>query len=394
VQDSASTVRSRWPSNSPDSRNRAGGVLVLVLIVFPVLLAMVTFAIDIGRITMLRTELQNVVDAGTLAAQIQLRMEPNKVGKARRVAKEFVRLNQIGSKLVPKKSIDVKTGFWDADALTFASSVPEKNAIKVFARQDNQPYIFGTTMGYKSFGVPASAIATGATSTLDIMLTLDLSGSMLYQGRIEALRASAPVFVDVIEELGNSDQIGVMGLSADPSSFNQEAVGPNASLYDSGLHPASNYHVGVMEHVLTTDLSSVTNTTLTSTNLRASKYQGWTGTGAALGDTVHYLIHGAEVREGASKIIVLMTDGHANRPPGNGPGYAMQMATYAANNKVMIYTISLGNSADEDLNQDIADLTGGEHFLAHGQNAALLTETLTDAFKDIVQDIKRTHLVK
>ena len=31
-----------------------------------------------------------------------------------------------------------------------------------------------------------------------------------------------------------------------------------------------------------------------------------------------------------------------------------------------MYTISLGNGADEDLMQQIADLTGGEHFIAKG----------------------------
>jgi Flp pilus assembly protein TadG len=342
--------------------DRTGGVLVLFLVTLPVLLAMVAFSIDVGYIAMQRTELQNAVDAGALAAQVQLRTKPKDTKKARKVAEEFVRLNQERSALLSKKSIIVETGNWDSETYKFKKRPgrgKKKNAVRVFASKDDQPFFFGKTMGYNTFDVPASAIATGATSTLDIMMTLDLSGSMLYQGRINALRAAAPVFVDVIDELGSTDQIGVMGLSADPSNFNQEAVGLNATLYVSGLHPASNYHVGVMEHVLTDNLQSLNSTTLTSSNLRASKYQGWTGTGAALGDSVHYLINGSEAREEARKIIVLMTDGHANRPPGNGPGYALQMATYASTNGVTVYTVSLGNSADEDLNQDIADMTGG-----------------------------------
>lgn len=377
-------------------RDRTGGVIVLFALVLPVLLAMVAFAVDVGFIAMQRTELQNAVDAGALAAQVQLRTNPKKVKLAIAAAEQFVRMNQDSSELLKKKSIKVEEGNWDPVTKVFSrkGSKKDRNAVRVFAVKDDQPFIFGTAIGQSTFSVPATAIATGATSTLDIMLTLDLSGSMLYQGRINALRASAPVFVEVIDELGNSDQIGVMGLSADPSDFDQEEVGPNATLYNSGLHPSSNYHVGVMEHVLTKNLSSLNSTTLTRTNLRASKYQGWTGTGAALGDSVHYLVNGAEAREGARRIVVLMTDGHANRPPGGGPGYARQMATYASTNDVTVYTISLGNSADEELNQDIADMTGGEHFLAQGSNVQALTEALTDAFKDIVEDIKRTHLVK
>ena len=375
------------------SCNRTGGVLVLVVLLLTLLLAMVAFAVDMGRVTTMRAELQNVVDAGSLAAQVQFRSNPKDVDAARQAAADYVRINQVGSKLVPTNSIVVETGSWNSLTRTFDNTSLTPNSVRVFARQDNEPYIFGKTLGYNTFGAPAAAISTGAGSTTDIMLTLDLSGSMLYQGRIEALRASAPVFVNVIEQLGNSDQIGVMGLSADPGSFDANAVGGNATLYNSGLHPKNEYHVGVMERRLTTQLSLVRNV-LSPTSLRASKYEGWTGTGAALGDTAHYLTYGAEVRSGAKKIIVLMTDGLANRPPDNGPGYARQMATYAANKGITVYTISLGNAADETLNQDIADMTGGKHFLAKGQNASVLTQALTTAFKGIIQDFKSSHLVK
>ena len=66
----------------------------------------------------------------------------------------------------------------------------------------------------------------------------------------------------------------------------------------------------------------------------------------------------------------------------------------AANKGITVYTISLGNAADEALNQDIANMTGGKHFLAKGQNATVLTAALTNAFKGIIKEIKSTHLVK
>ncbi len=373
--------------------NRTGAVLVLLVLLLTLLLAMVAFAVDIGRMTAFRAEMQNGVDAGTLAAQLQLRSKPDDIAAAKRAAMEFVRINQIGSKLVPKDSIQVEAGFWDSEKRKFDASGSTTNSVRVFARQDDESFIFGRFLGKDSFGVPAAAVATGEGSPLDIMLTLDLSGSMLHQGRIEALRASAPVFVQVIDELGDSDQIGVMGLSADPNQFDQSAVGANSVLYNSGLHANHNYHVGVLECRLTKQLSNV-HAVLTPNGLRAGKYQGWTGTGAALGDATHYLVNGAESRERAQKVVVLMTDGHANRPPGRGPEYAREMAAYAAGNKVAVYTISLGNSADENLNQEIANVTGGKHFLAKGQNAAVLTQALTEAFQDIAHEVKNTHLVQ
>ncbi len=51
-------------------------------------------------------------------------------------------------------------------------------------------------------------------------------------------------------------------------------------------------------------------------------------------------------RDDVEKVIVLMSDGIANRPDNNGPGYAKEMAKYAAGLKIKVYTISLGNDAD------------------------------------------------
>lgn len=41
--------------------------------------------------------------------------------------------------------------------------------------------------------------------------------------------------------------------------------------------------------------------------------------------------------------MVLMSDGYANKPESDASGYGLQMANYAALNRVAIYTISLGD---------------------------------------------------
>ena len=89
-----------------------------------------------------------------------------------------------------------------------------------------------------------------------------------------------------------------------------------------------------------------------------------------------------------------MSDGHANRPTGYGPGYARKMAAYAAEHDVTIYTISLGNDADLDLMRDIAEITEGEHFDATGAGESTLTSRLTEAFRNTAAAIKRVQLVK
>jgi Flp pilus assembly protein TadG len=369
--------------------------LVLLLLFLIPVLTMVAFAVDAGRIVLLRSEIQNAVDAGALAAQLQLQLDSRDVEAAERMAQEFVRINQVGSKIVPEDSIDVEIGVWYPNTKSFTATGVEPNAVHVFARQDDEPYSFGRVLGYDTFGVPATAIATSSTrEKQDIMMVLDLSGSMAYEGRIEALRAAAPVFVDVIDEAGGDDQIGVMGLSADPSDFDPQKSGHSNEPYDSNLHPTPGHHVGVLEYPLTKNFSMLKNSGLGKPKLFAGKYNGWTGTGAALGDAAHYLVNGAESRSDAKRIIVLMSDGHANRPAGNGPGYARQMAVYAAGHEITVYTISLGNSADLELMAEIAAIAGGKHFDAQGAGSAVLIPALTDAFEKVASEIKSTQLVK
>lgn len=185
-----------------------------------------------------------------------------------------------------------------------------------------------------------------------------------------------------------------MGLSANPNQYNPIQRGDTGVMYESGLHPTADHHVGVLESGLVEDFSQLRNGPLADSQLEAGKYTNYTGTGAAIGDAVHYLINSSDSRDNAVKALVLMSDGAANRPSGNGPGYARQMAAYAAANDVKIYTISLGNDADLGLMQDIADISGGEHFDATGAGVNELTERLTDAFTQAAAAIKRATLVK
>ena len=53
------------------------------------------------------------------------------------------------------------------------------------------------------------------------------------------------------------------------------------------------------------------------------------------------------VIEYRDKVMIVMSDGHANRPDGDGPGYALSMAAYANGLGIKVYTISLGDGADE-----------------------------------------------
>lgn len=375
--------------------SRCGATMVLMALLLPVLIAMVAFAIEIGRMYLVRSQLQTAVDAGALAAGLQLREEPNDVDAALAAGLQFVQRNRAGAfATVPEDAIIIEPGKWDSVTRSFTPGTVDPDAIQVSGTLDKEPMFFGQAMGLKTFAMPRSAIAIGGGSPMDIIMTLDLSGSMGSQGRIEALRSAAPVFIDVLESVGDNDRVGVMGYGAMASKYDPVAEGDSGVPYTSApasLYPGNDDWCGVLEAELTFDLDYIRNNVLDSATLEANKYNGWTPIGGALRDSCHYLDQNA--RPSVEKVVVLMSDGHANKPNGNGPGYAIKMADYAVSLGIKVYTISLGNGADEDLMQQIADMTGGEHFIASGP-ASGLSAALTEAFTRIADAMKQTQLVQ
>lgn len=378
--------------------DRRGATLVLIVLLLVVIVGTAAFALEIGRMYLVRSQLQGAVDAGALAASLRLRSDPADLEAAEAAAREFVRLNRVGWLVsVPEKAIDVEVGKWDADTRTFVATADDPDAVRVFARQDDEPLFFARVFDRSRFSVPRSAVAAGGSRPLDIVLVLDLSGSMGDEGRIEALRNAAPTFVDVIDETGDNDQIAVMGYGALPLKYNPVTLGHNGTLYlaaPAALKPVTDGEwVAVLEAGLTMNFGSLKGQALSMGALTAAKYiDGWTPTGAALRDAAHYLDNNA--RDDVKRIIVLMSDGHANRPQGNGPGYALEMAEYADSLEIDVYTISLGNEADLDLMEEIAALAGGKHFDATGSGVDTLTKKLTDAFRAAALAIKRSELVQ
>lgn len=374
---------------------RRGATLVLICILMIVLVAMVAFAVDVGRVYLVRSQLQSAVDSGALAASLQLRNDPNDIDAAVAAAEDFVQHNRVGwLTTVPDSAITVQTGSWDSATNTFTAGGISPDAVRVAAEAIDEPLFFANVMGHSKLTVPRDAIAKGGGAKLDIMLTLDLSGSMSKQGRIDALRAAAPEFVNILEEAGDDDRIGVMGYGAMIDKYSPGSPGHNGAIYTQApqaLYPNNSEWAGVLEAPLTDDFAYLTNTVLGSNTLLANKYNGWTPIGASLRDSSHYLSTNA--RDDVDLVIVLMSDGHANKPAGNGPGYALEMADYAAGLGIKVYTISCGNAADDDLMAEIAARTGGEFFQAAG-SAGTLADKLTEAFRNVAEDIKRNHLVK
>jgi len=85
-------------------------------------------------------------------------------------------------------------------------------------------------------------------------------------------------------------------------------------------------------------------------------------------------------RPGARKVLVLLTDGHANR--GGGRDGAIRQARIAADLGIQIFSVSVGYNSDQALMQYLAEIGHGLHFHAEG-SIDEYSEQLVEIFSQI-----------
>jgi Mg-chelatase subunit ChlD len=318
------------------ARPRRGSVTVLAAVLIVVLLAMVAFAVDCGFIALTRTDLQAAADAGALAGAGEL---PQSSRSGREAARWFAQKN------VEEAEVDVVTGNWDWDQRLFNPGERPTNAVQVSLSQTKTPLFFANVMGRRHFDSSARAIATYRQR--DIMLVLDFSGSMNSHDKVGQLKESVDLFFRALDDSGGYDRVGFVAYSTKAE----------------------------LEIGLTHDYRSINRI------VQKKKATGWTNIGEGM-------LHGRIELENnsrpiARKMMVIMTDGHVNRPAnGNPRGFVLDQARQAAEANIDLVTISFGKDADKSLMKQVADTVDGPHFLVSG-TVKQQEEELRAAFYDI-----------
>jgi len=115
---------------------------------------------------------------------------------------------------------------------------------------------------------------------------------------------------------------------------------------------------------------------------QAGHYDHYTNIGAGLHTARIELEQNA--RLGALKMIVLMTDGQANRPRGWADRFVLEETQLCAADRFPVITVSLGANADTSLMQQVAEMTDGLHFnIPGGRSVSEYEEDLKDVFREI-----------
>jgi hypothetical protein len=158
----------------PRKTKRRGAIAVLATVFIAVLLGLIAFAVDLGFLTVARTELQRTADAAALAGGGTLLSEDrlkgttyvqNVLARTRATVADYCRMNPV-LKAIP--TIDTSIGSQDLiigrfaapDSVVPAASDAEANAILVRVRRADIPTFFGRIFGAGAGQSSAYAIAT------------------------------------------------------------------------------------------------------------------------------------------------------------------------------------------------------------------------------------------
>ncbi len=166
-------------------RDECGGILAMVAVALVMVLASTGLAVDLGRGYIERLRLGRAVDAGSLAAARALRLGQ---ATARDEGLAVARANG-----VPTSSTSIQ----------FGVNARGENTVTMAAAR-TVPTTFMRILGHQQMQVGARA--TAAVPPIDLVLVLDQSGSLAYNGVWTDLQDAARGFVgyfdDTIDQLG------------------------------------------------------------------------------------------------------------------------------------------------------------------------------------------------
>ena len=348
-------------------RSRLGSMAVLCAFLLIPIMAFAAFAVDLGYISMMKSQMQNAADSAAMAGVAVLANtnndEEGREARARLWARKFAEQNQPthGNVLV---NADIILGRWSTTAGTFSVTQggEKPNAVRVVTRrsqaEDNAvPLFFGAVLGIDDVDVTATSIAkTGEDDPRDIIMVLDCSGSMQENNRMTYTKAAAYALA---EELLTTDRLGLVVYS----------------------YPQGGNETGHLERVMRLNHAPVLDRI---PQLSPAMYAPWTNIAGGMRVAIDEFDANRRSLspESVAKVMVLMTDGQANRSesPGTTPTNSIQhYAQVALSKNIEIHSVTLGSGADQQYVREAAELTGGSyHHVGDGNFQALI-----EAFRKI-----------
>jgi Flp pilus assembly protein TadG len=167
-------------------RREDGNVATFCVLLFSLMVMVGGLAVDLMRFEHTRTGLQQTLDRCTLAAAaLRQTLDPNTV------CRDFVEKAGL-------------TGYLQNVTVTESDGARSVQATAL-GLQDN---IFAPMIGYETFPIPAVSAANQSITDIEIILVLDVSGSMS-GAKIANLKTAATAFVDTVTANNQDERVSI-----------------------------------------------------------------------------------------------------------------------------------------------------------------------------------------
>ncbi len=334
-------------------RRRRGVIVVLFAVLLVAFLAASAFTIDVAYMHLVNSELRAASDAAAKSAVSELG-RTHDVDLARQAAIRTAAANRVAGRSLVLQPMDIVFGrgkMQKNGSIRFQQGRKPFSAARVDVsmggESQNAPVglFLGPLLGTNIYEPDQFAVA--AHLAREIALVVDRSGSMNGRNKMDALKTAVNVFLSTLDQTPQKEKVGL-------ASYNQTAT------LDVGL---------------TEQLARIRST------MNRLKAKGSTNIGGGILQGRQILTSGSS-SDFVERTMILMTDGKHNR--GADP---VSQARAAAGDEIIIHTITFGAGANRALMQQVAQITGGNHYHAptgqalidiYEQIALTLTTVLTE----------------
>lgn len=353
-------------------RRRQGAVLPLVAVLLILMLAMAALAVDIGYISLVRSQLQAAVDAANFAAASGLPYGPAEVRKR---AKASALGNLVNGQPLVLQDSDIELGTWDATQRKFVRLTGlgenDANAVRITGRLttdrgNSLQLFFGAAVGQRTKNLAVSSV-TGGSAGGDVVIVQDITTS----------------FSDELSDAKVADQGLLDGLYANGAGGSSVGIVTHTGWGQtmSPLLPVkSNY----------TKLSQV----ISSIKIAGSKgmpIASGTDISSGLLEAMNVFNNSSSQSSGSgAKVIVLVSDGEPNASSkGSNPtlsdsqllALAQQRSTEAWNKGIHIYVAFFNRDNNQTAAKNVATLARGKGYFVQTTDASKLPEILAEVVK-------------
>jgi Ca-activated chloride channel family protein len=342
-----------------------------------VIVILSAFAINIAYLELNRTEMYIASDSASRAAGREF-MITNEMSRARKQGRLAAELNTIGGKRLTLENSDFVFGQAKRDSLTtrysFTPGGERPNAVEVTAKRTsdsaNGPINVLIPNPFSVSGIDSTQTARTNQTEVDIAIVLDRSGSMAF--------ASDESSSDLLPRAALPGW-NFNGPVPNPSRWRDAVQAVGDFLIELNATPVnelvslSSYNDGIsIDRELTSNYALILSGLQVYTN---NFVEGDTNIGGGI-------VAGMETfampqnRPYASRVIILLTDGIDTM--GSNPVF---VAEEAAKQKIMVFTITFSDEADQTTMKLVAEKGLGKHY--HATNGS----SLTGVFQDIAKQL-------